>query len=90
MILQDLEQALLAGDSEVVQKLRMSLLNMVSSQRGLTLDQFEEYARRQYLKHKPEANPFGSDYACIQFKDLELVNRVRLPSSSGTKRGGDI
>ncbi|KAI5776763.1 hypothetical protein EDC01DRAFT_624908 [Geopyxis carbonaria] len=72
----DLERGLLAGEPELVQQIKISLLKSVSSHRGLTPEQFEEYTRRLYLARKAQANPFGDGVLPIRFIDLDLFQRV--------------
>jgi hypothetical protein len=63
----------------MIHRICIGLLKMVSSQRGLTMDIFEEYTRRQYYAKKPESNPFGHDPAApIKFWDLDVVTRVKV------------
>lgn len=55
--------------------------NSVSAGRH-SLDQFEEYTRRQYLAKKPEANPFGEEEQATKFDDLSVLTRVRTAISA--------
>ncbi|EPS42800.1 hypothetical protein H072_3205 [Dactylellina haptotyla CBS 200.50] len=58
---------------------QIGLLKNVSSQRGLTIEMFEDYTRRQYMSKNPTANPFGSDPDPISFYKLEPETRVSHP-----------
>jgi hypothetical protein len=76
---QELETELLTVGSEMIHRICIGLLKMVSSQRGLTMDIFEEYTRRQYYARKPESNPFGDDAAApTKFWDLDVVTRAKV------------
>ncbi|EWC44013.1 hypothetical protein DRE_01365 [Drechslerella stenobrocha 248] len=57
---------------------QIGLLKNVSSQRGLTIEMFDDYARRQYLAKNPKANPFGADALPLSFYSLSPENRVRV------------
>ena len=39
---------------------------------------FEEYTRRQYLKHHPELNPFGDEEEPTKFNSLDTVTKIRV------------
>jgi hypothetical protein len=56
----------------------MSLLKMVSSQRGLVPGQFDEHTRRQYRKRKPDTNPFGVDEEAVKFADMSVFDRAKV------------
>lgn len=59
----------------------MGLLRAVSSHRGLVPEQFEEYARRQYVARKPGMpDPFGDEAegAARRFVELDVFTRVRI------------
>ncbi|PGG97530.1 hypothetical protein GX51_07282 [Blastomyces parvus] len=56
----------------------LALLKFVSSHRGLTSENFEEYTRRQYLAKAPSRNPFGDAEEPIKFNDLDIFQRIRI------------
>ncbi|KAL1954358.1 hypothetical protein VTO42DRAFT_1385 [Malbranchea cinnamomea] len=75
----DLEtECLKPGPSEVLLDIGLSLLKFVSSHRGITAENFEEFARRQYYAKAPARNPFGDDEQPIKFHDLDVFERIRV------------
>ncbi|KAJ6259457.1 hypothetical protein Dda_5094 [Drechslerella dactyloides] len=64
--------------TQLLHDVQIGLLKNVSSQRGLTIDMFDDYTRRQYLAKKPDANPFGSDILPASFYSLLPEERVRV------------
>jgi hypothetical protein len=75
---QELETELLTPESALLDNIKMALLKMVSSHRGLIPSQFEEYTRRQYLNRKPDANPFGDGAEPMKFSTLDVFARVKV------------
>ncbi|KAA8908483.1 hypothetical protein FN846DRAFT_945361 [Sphaerosporella brunnea] len=75
---EELEAEIFTPNSEIMQRICLGLLKMVSSQRGLTFENFEEYTRRQYRSKKPYANPFGDEAEPIKFWDLDVPTRARI------------
>ncbi|KAK6529207.1 hypothetical protein TWF281_008390 [Arthrobotrys megalospora] len=57
---------------------QIGLLKNVSSQRGLTIEMFDDYTRRQYIHRRSPVNPFGTDPLPISFYHLEPEERVRV------------
>ncbi|KAI5855676.1 hypothetical protein BZA05DRAFT_389313 [Tricharina praecox] len=79
--LEDLETELFTAQSEIIVRISMGLLRAVSSHRGLVPEQFEEYARRQYVARKPGMpDPFGDEAegAARRFVELDVFTRVRI------------
>ncbi|KAL1973247.1 hypothetical protein VTN31DRAFT_5882 [Thermomyces dupontii] len=57
----------------------LAMLKFVSSHRGLTHENFDEYTRRQYnakAPHKP--NPFGYDEEPKRFRDFDIFQKLRV------------
>jgi hypothetical protein len=76
---QELETALLAPTSSLLDSVRLALIKQVSSFRGITVDNFEEYTRRQYhSKGKAKANPFGDEEKPKGWYELSVEDRVRV------------
>ncbi|PGH08112.1 hypothetical protein AJ80_07906 [Polytolypa hystricis UAMH7299] len=75
----DLEtECLKPTPSEKLLEIGLTLLKFVSSHRGLTTENFEEYTRRQYLAKAPSRNPFGDDEQPTKFNDLDIFQRIRI------------
>ncbi|KAK6344531.1 hypothetical protein TWF696_008165 [Orbilia brochopaga] len=64
--------------TQLLHDVQIGLLKNVSSQRGLTIDMFDDYTRRQYYAKKPEANPFGDGTVPTSFYSLLPEERVRV------------
>ncbi|KAI9686032.1 MAG: hypothetical protein M1822_004015 [Bathelium mastoideum] len=64
--------------SERLSALGLALLKFVSSHRGLTLEIFDEYTRRQYLAKAPHRNPFGEEETPNKFDDFDLFTKIRV------------
>ncbi|KAI5819713.1 hypothetical protein BZA77DRAFT_141942 [Pyronema omphalodes] len=76
---EELETALLAPSSSLLDSVRLALIKQVSSFRGITVDNFEEYTRRQYRsKGKAEANPFGDEEQPKGWYELSVQDRVKV------------
>ncbi|KAF3910217.1 hypothetical protein ABW21_db0202497 [Orbilia brochopaga] len=64
--------------TQLLHDVQIGLLKNVSSQRGLTIDMFDDYTRRQYFAKRPDANPFGHDITPSSFYSLLPEERVRI------------
>ncbi|OJD24716.1 hypothetical protein ACJ73_03921 [Blastomyces percursus] len=71
-------ECLKPGPSTRLLDIGLALLKFVSSHRGLTLENFEEYTRRQYLAKAPSRNPFGDAEQPVKFNDLDIFQRIRI------------
>ncbi|PGG95142.1 hypothetical protein AJ79_10230 [Helicocarpus griseus UAMH5409] len=71
-------ECLKPGPSGKLLDIGLALLKFVSSHRGLTSENFEEYTRRQYLAKAPSRNPFGDAEEPIKFHDLDIFQRIRV------------
>jgi hypothetical protein len=77
--IEDLErECILPMHSQVLSNLGLSILKWVSSFRALTLDNFEEYTRRQYLAKAPDLNPFGDEEEPKKFADFDVFTKIRV------------
>ncbi|KAL4989070.1 hypothetical protein BDW68DRAFT_157371, partial [Aspergillus falconensis] len=76
----DLEnECLKPGPSEKLLEIGLCLLKWVSSHRGLTYDNFDEYTRRQYNAKAPNLpNPFGYDEVPNRFLDFDVFLKLRV------------
>ncbi|KAL1306800.1 hypothetical protein AAFC00_005458 [Neodothiora populina] len=61
-----------------LQEVALSLLKYVSSHRGLTMELFDEYTRRQYMAKAPSRNPFGEEEEPRRFLDSDVFTKVRI------------
>lgn len=79
-LLQDLEAECLKPEpSDRLLDIGLAMLKFVSSHRGLTHENFDEYTRRQYnakAPHKP--NPFGYDEEPKKFRDFDIFQKLRV------------
>ncbi|KAH7095783.1 hypothetical protein FB567DRAFT_39746 [Paraphoma chrysanthemicola] len=64
--------------SEKLAQIGLALLKHVSSHKGLTLDIFDEYTRRQYVAKAPNRNPFGIDEEPNKFNDFDIFTKIRV------------
>ncbi|EOA82156.1 uncharacterized protein SETTUDRAFT_173857 [Exserohilum turcica Et28A] len=64
--------------SEKLAHIGLALLKHVSSHKGLTLDIFDEYARRQYVAKAPARNPFGEAEEPLKFNDFDVFTKIRV------------
>ncbi|KAI5299610.1 hypothetical protein KEM56_003099 [Ascosphaera pollenicola] len=71
-------ECLKPGYSPKLLDLGLTLLKFVSSHRGLTYANFDEYTRRQYLAKAPSRNPFGDDAEAFKFNELGVVTKIRV------------
>ncbi|KAB8236289.1 hypothetical protein ETB97_011525 [Aspergillus alliaceus] len=78
--IEDLEnECLKPGSSEKLLEIGLCLLKWVSSHRGLTFDNFDEYTRRQYNAKAPHLpNPFGYDEVPNRFSDFDIFLKLRV------------
>ncbi|KAA8625389.1 hypothetical protein PtrSN002B_003906 [Pyrenophora tritici-repentis] len=64
--------------SEKLAQIGLALLKHVSSHKGLTLEIFDEYTRRQYVAKAPARNPFGTEEEPAKFYDLDVFTKIRV------------
>ncbi|EOD48684.1 putative phd finger domain-containing protein [Neofusicoccum parvum UCRNP2] len=64
--------------SEKLAQIGLALLKFVSSHKGLTLEIFDEYARRQFVAKAPQRNPFGVDEEPIKFNEMDTFTKLRI------------
>ncbi|KAK0730597.1 hypothetical protein B0H67DRAFT_41436 [Lasiosphaeris hirsuta] len=76
--IEDLEAECLKPGSTTLQDIGLGFLKFLSSHRGLTLELFDEYTRRQYLSKAPEKNPFGTEEAPARFADFDVFTKIRV------------
>ncbi|KAL4920249.1 hypothetical protein BDW62DRAFT_177002 [Aspergillus aurantiobrunneus] len=78
--IEDLEnECLKPGPSEKLLEIGLCLLKWVSSHRGLTFDNFDEYTRRQYnAKASHLTNPFGYDEVPNKFLDFDVFLKLQV------------
>ncbi|KAL3464768.1 hypothetical protein BJX64DRAFT_89743 [Aspergillus heterothallicus] len=78
--IEDLEnECLKPVPSEKLLEIGLCLLKWVSSHRGLTFDNFDEYTRRQYNAKAPHIpNPFGQDEVPNKFLDFDVFLKLRV------------
>ncbi|KAI9932907.1 hypothetical protein MW887_009159 [Aspergillus wentii] len=76
----DLEtECLKPGSSEKLLEIGLCLLKWISSHRGLTFDNFDEYTRRQYNAKAPHLpNPFGYDEVPNKFSEFDVFLKLRV------------
>lgn len=73
-----LEEECLKPYSERLAMLGLTMLKWVSSHRGLTLDIFDEYTRRQYLARAPHLNPFGEEEDANKFSEFDIFTKLKV------------
>ncbi|PVH98786.1 hypothetical protein DM02DRAFT_29961 [Periconia macrospinosa] len=77
--IEDLEtECLQPQPSEKLAEIGLALLKHISSHKGLTIEIFDEYARRQYVAKAPLRNPFGTDEDPIKFNSFDIFTRIRV------------
>ncbi|KAE8135643.1 hypothetical protein BDV38DRAFT_134337 [Aspergillus pseudotamarii] len=78
--IEDLEtECLKPGSSEKLLEIGLCLLKWISSHRGLTFDNFDEYTRRQYNAKAPHLpNPFGHDEVPNKFSEFDIFLKLRV------------
>ncbi|KAF2266879.1 hypothetical protein CC78DRAFT_552246 [Lojkania enalia] len=75
----DLEsECLMPQPSEKLTQIGLALLKHVSSHKGLTLDIFDEFARRQYVAKAPDRNPFGTDEIPNKFNHFDVFTKIKV------------
>ncbi|KAE8354079.1 hypothetical protein BDV28DRAFT_93582 [Aspergillus coremiiformis] len=78
--IEDLEtECLKPSSSEKLLEIGLCLLKWVSSHRGLTFDNFDEYTRRQYNAKAPHLpNPFGYDEVPHKFNEFDIFLKLHV------------
>ncbi|KAJ5086614.1 hypothetical protein NUU61_007921 [Penicillium alfredii] len=78
--IEDLEDECLKPEpSHKLLEIGLCLLKWISSHRGLTFDNFDEYTRRQYNAKAPHVqNPFGYDEEPRRFLDFDVFLKLRV------------
>ncbi|KAJ9668561.1 hypothetical protein H2201_001203 [Coniosporium apollinis] len=77
--IEDLEaECLKPGPSEQLAQIGLAMLKQVSSHKGLTLEIFDEYTRRQYVAKAPQRNPFGTEETPNRFADFDIFTKIRV------------
>ncbi|OJJ97844.1 hypothetical protein ASPACDRAFT_45143 [Aspergillus aculeatus ATCC 16872] len=78
--IEDLENECMKPESsEKLLEIGLCLLKWVSSHRGLTFDNFDEYTRRQYNAKAPHiTNPFGYDEVPNKFLEFDVFLKLRV------------
>ncbi|KAF9895437.1 hypothetical protein FE257_000343 [Aspergillus nanangensis] len=78
--IEDLETECLKPEPSVkLLEIGLCLLKWVSSHRGLTFDNFDEYTRRQYNAKAPHiTNPFGYDEIPNKFLEFDVFTKLRV------------
>ncbi|KAH3952561.1 hypothetical protein HBI56_143110 [Parastagonospora nodorum] len=64
--------------SEKLAQIGLALLKHVSSHKGLTLEIFDEYTRRQFVAKAPNRNPFGTEEEPNKFDDFDVYTKIRV------------
>ncbi|KEQ73741.1 hypothetical protein M436DRAFT_15482, partial [Aureobasidium namibiae CBS 147.97] len=78
-IYQDLEHECLRPEaSEKLAEIALTLLKFVSSHRGLTYENYDEYTRRQYIAKAPLRNPYGTDETPNKFAEFDVFTKIRV------------
>ncbi|KAJ6004488.1 hypothetical protein N7499_000556 [Penicillium canescens] len=78
--IEDLETECLKPEpSHKLLEIGLCLLKWISSHRGLTYENFDEYTRRQYNAKAPNTtNPFGYDEEPKKFMDFDVFLKLRV------------
>ncbi|KAF2199230.1 hypothetical protein GQ43DRAFT_125283 [Delitschia confertaspora ATCC 74209] len=77
--IQELEsECLKPQPSEMLAQIGLAFLKQVSSHKGLNLEIFDEYTRRQYVAKAPQRNPFGTGEAPHKFNDFDIFTKIRV------------
>ncbi|OQD87756.1 hypothetical protein PENANT_c005G00211 [Penicillium antarcticum] len=78
--IEDLEAECLKPEpSHKLLEIGLCLLKWISSHRGLTYENFDEYTRRQYNAKAPNTtNPFGYDEEPKKFMDFDVFLKLRV------------
>ncbi|CAI6245617.1 unnamed protein product [Periconia digitata] len=64
--------------SDKLAEIGLALLKHISSHKGLNLDIFDEYTRRQYVAKAPLRNPFGTDEDPVKFNSFDVFTKIRI------------
>ncbi|KAK9366534.1 hypothetical protein V1509DRAFT_629732 [Lipomyces kononenkoae] len=63
----------------IIPTVRLRLLQNLSSQRNLTLEQFDEYTRRQYRQKAPTmVCPFGDNEDPLPFDNMVIFDQIKV------------
>lgn len=77
--IEDLERECLRPDpSDKLEEIGMSLLKWISSHRGITLENWDEYTRRQYIAKAPYVNPYGTEEHPRTFRSFDIFQKIRV------------
>ncbi|KAJ5440967.1 Zinc finger PHD-finger [Penicillium cf. griseofulvum] len=78
--IEDLEvECLKPEPSHKLLEIGLCLLKWISSHRGLTFDNFDEYTRRQYNAKAPNiTNPFGHDEEPNKFLHFDVFTKIQV------------
>ncbi|QPG99095.1 hypothetical protein C2857_000848 [Epichloe festucae Fl1] len=76
--IEELEAECLNPQSELLSDIALSLLKLVSSHRGLTLDTFNDQLRKQYVARAPEQNPLGDENNPVTFAALDIIKKIQV------------
>ncbi|KAJ5280967.1 hypothetical protein N7478_006339 [Penicillium angulare] len=78
--IEDLEDECLKPEpSHRLLEIGLCLLKWISSHRGLTFENFDEYTRRQYNAKAPHIpNPFGQDEEPLKFLQFDVFLKLRV------------
>ncbi|TGO24208.1 hypothetical protein BPAE_0108g00010 [Botrytis paeoniae] len=76
--IEELEMECSKTHSTVLPEIGLALLKFVSAHRGLTLEIFDEYTRRQYVAKAPERNPFGTEEEPAKFTEFDAFTKIRV------------
>lgn len=64
--------------SDKLEDIGLCLLKWISSHRGLTLDIWDEYTRRQYMSKAPHKNPYGDEETPKRFREFDTFTKIRV------------
>ena len=76
--IEELEMACLQPGAPKLKEIGLALLKFVSSHRGLTLETFDEYTRRQYVAKAPHRNVFGNQEEPDHFNDFDIFTKIKV------------
>jgi hypothetical protein len=60
----------------LIAQILTALLEFVSGDNRLTPGKLDECARKQYMRHKPSANPFGDGEEAKRFAEMDVFMKV--------------
>ncbi|KAF2706776.1 hypothetical protein K504DRAFT_412324 [Pleomassaria siparia CBS 279.74] len=72
------KECLQPQSSEKLAHVGLALLKHVSSHKGLTLEIFDEYTRRQFVAKDPSRNPFGTEDEPKKFNNFDVFTKIRV------------